>query len=160
MESANEFFIIPVVVRFVVEIRGQNHAHGPRGKVIQFAPDHGTDVDSRIGTVQMEAFLLSAVVQNHVETARHRNDQLVQILVRVPAALGPAGNVIKIVNALDLEGDMPAAFDEREIASRFIDFGEINHLAFGQAHEVTSSLCVSQKSVCNSCRLPVHDSRQ
>ena len=62
-----------------------------------------------------------------------------QILVRVAAAFGTAGDVIKIVNALNFEGDMPAAFDEREIASRFIDFGEIHDLAFGQAHELISS---------------------
>ena len=62
-----------------------------------------------------------------------------QILVRMAAAFGSAGDVIKIVNALNFKGDMPAAFNEREIASRLIDFGEINHLAFGQAHEFTSS---------------------
>lgn len=74
MEVADEFLVIPVVVRFVVEIRGQDHADRAGGKVIQFPPDHGTDVDSRIRTVQMEAFFLGAVVQNHIKTSRHRND--------------------------------------------------------------------------------------
>ena len=141
MEGANKFLIIPVVVCLVVEIRGQDHTDGAGRKIIEFAPNHGTDVDSRIGAIQVEAFFLGAVVQNHIETPRHRNDKLMQILVCVAAALGPAGNVIKIVNTLDFKGDMTAAFDEREISPRLIDFGQIDHLAFGQAHEViTSSL--------------------
>lgn len=131
MEVANKFLVIAIVIRFVVEIRCQDHADGAGRKIIEFAPNHGTDVDSGIGTVQMEAFFLSAVVQNHVETSRHRDDKLMQILVRVAAAFGPAGNVIKIIDALDFKWNMPAAFDEREISSRLINFWQIDHLAFG-----------------------------
>ena len=74
MEVANKFLVIAIVVRFIVEIRGQDHADRAGGKVIQFAPDHGTDVDPGIGAIQMEAFFLGAVVQNHIKTSRHRDD--------------------------------------------------------------------------------------
>lgn len=153
MESANKFLIIAVVVGFVVEIRGQDHADGAGRKIIEFAPNHGTDIDSRIGAIQVEAFFLSAVVQNHVETSRHRNDKLMQMLMSVTAALGSAGNVIKIVNALDFKGDMPPAFDEREIASRLIDFRQIEHLAVGQAHEFISSRLLWGSSAVRSIRI-------
>ena len=62
-----------------------------------------------------------------------------QILVRMAAAFGSAGNVIKIIDALDFKGDMAAAFDEGEVAPRLIDLGQVDHLAFGQAHEFISS---------------------
>ena len=87
----------------------------------------------------MKPLPLAAVIQNHIKTSRKRNDQLMQIFVGVPAALRSAGNVIKIVNALDVKGHMPAALDEGEIASRISDFGKVNDLALGQAHEVSSS---------------------
>ena len=74
MEGANKFLIIPVVVGFVVKIRGQYHTDGAGRKIIEFAPNHGTDVDSGIGAIQMEAFFLGAVVQDHIETSRHRDD--------------------------------------------------------------------------------------
>jgi len=78
----------------------------------------------------MEASFFRAVVQNHIKTTRKRNDELVQTFVRVAAALGSAGNVVKIINALDLEGYMLPAFNEGKIASRIADLGEVNNLAF------------------------------
>jgi len=88
----------------------------------------------------MKALLSSAVIQNHIKTSRKRNDKLMQIFVGVPTALGAAGNIIKIVNALDVKGHMPPAFDKGEIASRISDFGKVNDLALCQAHEVSSSM--------------------
>jgi spore germination protein YaaH len=78
----------------------------------------------------MESFLLLAVVQNHIETTRHCNDKLVQTLVRVPAALGSTGNIVKIINALDLKGYMSPTFNVGEIAPWVTDFGEVDNLAF------------------------------
>ncbi len=87
----------------------------------------------------MKAFFLSAVIQNDIKTSRKRNDQLVQILVGVPAALRATGNIIEIVNALDVKGYMPATLDEREIAPGIVESREVNDLALGQTHEVSSS---------------------
>ena len=78
----------------------------------------------------MKPFLFLAVVQNHIKTARHRNDKLMQILVCVPAAFSSAGNIVKIVNALDLKRYMSPTLNEREIPSWIADFGEVNNPAF------------------------------
>ena len=77
----------------------------------------------------MEASLLLAIVKHDIEAARHRHDQLLQALVRMPAALGAAGNVIQVVDALDLERNMLAALDEGEVATRVGDLGEVDEVA-------------------------------
>jgi len=87
----------------------------------------------------MKALLLFAIKQNHIKTSRKRNDELVQIPVCMAAALGSARYVVKIINAFDLKGHMPPAFNEREIASWIADFGEVNDPTFGQTHELRSS---------------------
>jgi len=79
----------------------------------------------------MNAFLLRAVIQNHIKASRKRNDKLLQTLVCVAATLRSAGNVVKIINALDLKGYMSPAFNERKIASWITDFRQLNNLAFG-----------------------------
>ena len=80
----------------------------------------------------MKTLLLRAVVQNYIKTSRHRNNELVQTPVCVPTTLRATGNVIKIINALDLKGYMAPRFDECEISSWISDFRKINDSAFRQ----------------------------
>jgi hypothetical protein len=79
----------------------------------------------------MKALFLFAVIQNYIKTSRKRNDKLVQIFVCVTSPLGSAGNVIEIINALDLKGHMPAPFNEREVAPWITDFWEVDNPALG-----------------------------
>ena len=79
----------------------------------------------------MKTFFLRAVIQNHVKTSRKRNYELVQIFVGMAAAFGPAWHVVKIINAFDLKGNMPPAFNECKIASWIADFGQVDNPAFG-----------------------------
>jgi hypothetical protein len=79
----------------------------------------------------MKALLLLTVIQNHIKTSRKRDDQLVQVFVCVTTPLGSPGNVVEIINALDLKWNMPPAFNECEIASWIADFGQVNNPAFG-----------------------------
>ena len=99
----------------------------------------------------MKALFLFAVVQNHIETSRKRNDELVQILVGVAAALGPAGNIIEVINAFDVKGYVPPAFDEGEVAAWIADFRKVNNSAFGETHELEfSRLRVIFKRYCKA----------
>ena len=79
----------------------------------------------------MKALLLFAIKQNHIKTSRKRNDELVQIFVCVATPFGSAGDVIEIINAFDLEGHMAPAFNERKIAPRITDFGQLKNPALG-----------------------------
>ena len=81
----------------------------------------------------MKSFLLLTVIQDHIETARHGNDELMQTLVCVSAALGPARNVVEIIDPLDLKGHVSLPFNKGEIASWIIDFGEVDNPAFVQS---------------------------
>jgi hypothetical protein len=56
-----------------------------------------------------------------------------QTLVGVSATLGSAGNIVEIIDALDLKGHVSFAFNEGEIASWIIDFGEVDNSAFVQS---------------------------
>ena len=87
----------------------------------------------------MKALFLLAVIQDHIKTSRKRDDELMQILVCVATAVGSAGNVVKIINPLDVKGHMPPALDESKIASWITDFGEVNNPAVGQTHEFRES---------------------
>jgi hypothetical protein len=60
----------------------------------------------------------TAVVEDDVETTRHGDDQLAQPGVGVAAAFAAAGHVVQELRALDVEVDVAAAFDERQVAVR------------------------------------------
>ena len=79
----------------------------------------------------MKALLLFAVIQNHIKTSRKRDNELVQMFVCVTTPLGSSGNVIQIINALNLKGHMPPSFNERKIAPWITDFGQVNNPALG-----------------------------
>lgn len=76
------------------------------------------------------------IVEVDIEGARHGDDQLLKILVGVPAALCAAWYVIEIVDTLDGEGDVDVPFDERQIASRVVDAWQIDDLAVVDAHVI------------------------
>lgn len=77
----------------------------------------------------MKAPFLFTIIQNHVETSRKRNNQLVQVLVSMAAAGRPAWNIVEIVHALDVKWHVSAAFNEGKIAAWIADFGKINNPA-------------------------------
>lgn len=77
----------------------------------------------------MKALLLFAVIQNHIKASRKRDDELVQMFMCVTTPLGSAGNVVKIINALDVERHMSPAFNERKIAPWITYLGEVDNPA-------------------------------
>ena len=56
------------------------------------------------------------VINYHIETARHRDDQLLKLLVGMAASLCSAGYVVKVVNAFDGEGDMLRPLDKCQVS--------------------------------------------
>lgn len=74
----------------------------------------------------MESSFFSSVIENHVKTAGHGNQELLQRLMRMSASLGAAGHVIEIVDPPDIERNVLAALNEREIAPRIMDRRKLN----------------------------------
>ena len=132
--GAHELGVIAVIVFLVVAVRGEDHAHRAGREVIELAPDHRADIESVVGAIEMKAGLVFAVVEDDVEAAGHGNDELMQRFMRMPSPLRSARHVVEVINTLDVEGDMLTAFDESEIASRIVDFGEIDDFAIGDGH--------------------------
>ena len=56
----------------------------------------------------MKTFLSRAVTQDDIEASRHSNDQLVHFFVGMAAALSTARDIVKVIDALNVEWDMPA----------------------------------------------------
>jgi RAB protein geranylgeranyltransferase component A len=65
----------------------------------------------------------------NVKRARHGNNQLSQIFVRVSAALGAARNVVQVIHPLDFERHVSPALDESQVPPRIIDARQVDHLA-------------------------------
>lgn len=84
----------------------------------------------------MDALLVLPVVDDDVEAARHGDDELLQPLVRMTAALRATRHVVKVVHALDVEWNMAAALDEGQVATRVVDFGEVDDLAVFNCHGI------------------------
>ena len=80
----------------------------------------------------MEAPLVAAVVQHHVEAVGHGDDELVHGLVRMPPALRAAGHVEEVIDALDGKGDMAAPLDKGQIAPWVVDLGQVDEAAVVQ----------------------------
>ena len=69
----------------------------------------------------MKFFALPSVVQGDIKATRHRNNDLMQILVSMRPAIGTAWNIVGVINPLDIEWDVIAPLDEGKIASRVRD---------------------------------------
>src|SRR5208282_3151519 len=57
----------------------------------------------------------------------------VQVLVRVAAAFGTAGDVVQIIDSLNGKRNLAVAFDEGEIAARVVDLRKENNLTVADA---------------------------
>lgn len=132
--GAHELGVVAVVVVLGVAVGGEHHAHRAGGEVVQLAPDHGADVEPVIGAVEVDAGLVLAVVDDDVEAAGHGDDELLQFLVGMPAALRPAWHVVKVIDALDVEGNVAAALDEGEVAAGVLDLRQVDDFAVGDRH--------------------------
>ena len=89
--AARYAVVIAKIIGFVVTVGGQHEAHGARGEIIEFAPNHRTDIEPVIGAGEMKALLLPSVIQNDVETARHGDDELMHSLCAWPPRSAPPG---------------------------------------------------------------------
>jgi hypothetical protein len=87
----------------------------------------------------MESFPVLPVIDNHIKTAGHGNDELLQFHVPVSTPLGASRHVIEIINALDLEGDMPATLNECQVPASVGDPWKINYVALVNAHHDASN---------------------
>jgi hypothetical protein len=77
----------------------------------------------------MKAFLFMPIVQYHVKTTGHGNDKLLQGAMGMRASVRPPRDVIKVIYTLDVKGDVPGIFYERQIATGIGDLGEFDDFA-------------------------------
>src|SRR5687768_3830368 len=80
--GCGERVVVAVIVLFLVRTRREDQTHRPGRKVVDLAPHHRADVEPVVGPIQLIPVLLTAVVQDYIEAAAHRDDELLQLLVR------------------------------------------------------------------------------
>ncbi len=77
-------------------------------------------------SVEEESAFVSAVVEDHIEAAAQRYDDLLEFFVCVSAAGGAAWHVIEVVDSFYREGYLSVLFDEGEVASKICYLWKIN----------------------------------
>ena len=82
----------------------------------------------------MNALLVFSVIQHHIKTPRHGDDELMQIFVRMTTTFRTTWNIVEIINAPDIKRDMAIALNEREITSRVGNLWQVNHSTLGYLH--------------------------
>ncbi len=82
----------------------------------------------------MKPLLVIAIVQHYIETAGHRDDQLLQFSVSVTAALRPARHVVQVIHPLNRKWNMLLAFNKAQIPKDIGDLGQVDQAAVGEGH--------------------------
>ena len=82
----------------------------------------------------MKALFIFPVVNNHIETAGHGDQELVAALESMPSPISAARHVGEIKNAFDPEWDVSASFKEGQIPARVRNLGQFNDFAFAKLH--------------------------
>ncbi len=80
----------------------------------------------------MEASLFSAIVQRHIEAARHGNNHLFQLFVSMARTLSPTGHIIKVINATYVKRNVSPALNECQVSSTVLDFRETDKVIIVQ----------------------------
>src|SRR4051812_18720715 len=95
-ECLQEIFILTVIVGFIEPLRSHSHADCAGREVVDVSPDHRRNVKAVIGTIQMEGFFGTTVIQRDIETARHRHEELLEDLVGVAGPMGATRDIVKV----------------------------------------------------------------
>jgi hypothetical protein len=77
----------------------------------------------------MESLFVTAVVEHDVESAGDGNDELIEVFVRMASPLGASRDIVEIVDALDVKGDVVATLNKSEVPPRVRDFRQIDESA-------------------------------
>src|SRR5437763_1726773 len=97
----------------------------------------------------MKAFLFFAVVHYHVETAGHRDEELMALFERVACSVSAARHIIQIKYAPDRKRDMPVIFDESQVPARVGNLRQFNDSALVQTHKARLQ-CAASCACCHS----------
>ena len=84
----------------------------------------------------MKTSFAVTVVEHNIEASGHRNHELVQMSVCMPATIRSARYVIQVIDAFDIERDVAITFDKGQVAAPVLNFRKLNNPAFVQGHDV------------------------
>jgi hypothetical protein len=56
-----------MIIFLAINTRCEYHADRPRGKVVEFTPNHRADIKAIIGAIEMVSFLIFSVVNGDVK---------------------------------------------------------------------------------------------
>lgn len=82
----------------------------------------------------METLLFDSIIENYVETPRHRDEELLTTLERMSAAFCSTRNVVEIEYSPYFERYVPISLYESQIATWIADFWEVNDSAIREIH--------------------------
>jgi len=121
--------ILADIVGFIVVARSEYQAYRSGRKILHFSPGELRHVKSEIGPVQTELFPMEAIIDHNIKAPRDGNDQLFELIMCMAAPRFPAGDIIEIVDPLDIERYAPTPINKGEIAARIRDLRKLNNPA-------------------------------
>jgi hypothetical protein len=98
--------------------RSKTETYRARREVVQFTPDHRANVKTVVGTVQVESFLTSTIIQHYIEAAGYGDYELLKIPVGMTAAFRAPGDIVDVVDPTDIEEYMAPPLNKSQIAPR------------------------------------------
>jgi len=88
----------------------------------------------------MKTLFFKTIIQNDIKTAGHGDDQLMKRLVSMPATFGTAGDVVEIVDPINIKWDMPSApLNKGQVTAGIGDLGKLYDPAIIQGIHSESS---------------------
>src|SRR5690606_8660094 len=114
--------IVPKVIIFIKKLRSHYHTHRATRKIIDLSPDHGRNIKTVVRAIHVVFEPGSTIVKGDVETAGHRDQQLMEPLMRMTASVRTARHVVEVIHALDIERNVTCPLDKSQITARVFDF--------------------------------------
>jgi hypothetical protein len=74
----------------------------------------------------MKLYLGEAIIQGDIEASGERDQHLMECFVGMTGAMGPARDVVQVVDPLYLEWDVLGPLDKGEVPARIRDFGKLD----------------------------------
>ena len=117
-----KLLVVVDVVTLVVDLRSEYKTDGARREIVERSPYSG------------DRALAAAIVEQHVETAAHGNEQLLQSTVGMSSAAFASRHVVEPVCTGYVEGHMVVLFHYREVAATVFYLWNVNYFCFRYFH--------------------------
>ena len=115
-------------------MRGEHKTNGPGAKINFRSPDHGWNVQTHVRSVELYFSFNFAIIQQDLETAACRHQELMALSVCVSAPVFSTGNIVEIKNPFGVERHLFEIMYDSDIAGAVDDFRQVKNVTIEYGH--------------------------